>query len=78
MKQKCITPKVEPLTHPYMNLLLELFLMQGGALDVPDMDPDEVTPYSTPFGTPMKQEVSDTLHTPLNQGDIVKKLSFML
>ena len=52
--------------------------MQGGALDIPDMDPDEVTPYNTPFGTPMKQEASSTLHTPLNQGDIVKKLSFML
>lgn len=77
MKQKCITPKVEPLSHSYVNLLLELlFLMQGGTLDVSDMDPDEVTPYNTPFGTPLKQEPSSAVHTPLNQGDIVKKLSF--
>lgn len=41
---------------------------------------DEVTPLQRPHlvYTPLKQEASSTLHSPLSQGNIFKKLAFML
>ena len=49
-------------------------------MDSPDIGPDEVTPYNTPFGTPVKQGPSpEHLQQPssLRQADFVKKLSFL-
>ena len=54
-------------------------------MDSPDVAPDEVTPYNTPFGTPVKQGPSPEYlqqqqqqqkPSPLRQAEIVKRLSF--
>lgn len=44
-------------------------------MDSPDMGADEITPYNSPFITPLKQEPSVELIQ--QQADIVKKLSFV-
>lgn len=47
-------------------------------MDSPDMGADEITPYNSPFVTPLKQEPSvELIQQHHRQADIVKKLSFV-